>query len=109
MEKLDVLFVRACKSSDPKIRLKSLYRRFYLNNENPTPHLVNILGNIVDKHIPMSAVTLMYELSPVNNWKYGEGAKFHDICLGVLITRIRLSKVDVFPGFVKPAQFRNAA
>ena len=32
MDKVEQLFVRACKSNNPKVRLVSVLRRFYIGN-----------------------------------------------------------------------------
>jgi len=58
MDKIDMLFVRACKSSDAVKRIKSIYKRFYAIRKEDLDkafeqNIVHILASIVDKHYPM--------------------------------------------------------
>lgn len=52
MEKLEILFIRACKSRNPERRLKSVYKRFYY----PKPkqeYIANVLMSICEKYDPV--------------------------------------------------------
>lgn len=109
MEKIEQLFIRACKSLDARKRVLSVYRRFYLQCENPDPHLVIILAPIIDKHLQIPAADWINDLNPVNAWKFGgdETDDFMTITLNVMISRIRLAHRDKFPGLTPPAKFRE--
>lgn len=107
MKKLDQLLVRACKSNDPDTRLRSVYRRFYLMQDDPevtTVALVNILSRIVDEYVPFtSCLTVLQEMAPSRLYN----ATYNERALSLLMNRIRLSAKDRFPGMTTPARFRN--
>jgi hypothetical protein len=116
MNKIDQLFIRACKSPDPIPRLNRTYRRFYLGRDegNPTPYqVVAILTRIIDnQNLKFSLQTIMTELSSRNDWKYTytdcpPGTDTFDYrCLQVLISRIRLTKRTDYTGLSIPQRFR---
>jgi hypothetical protein len=114
MNKLDMIFVRACKSSDPRKRLNSLYYRFYgvnerVGNEN---EILYKLACICEEYDLISITKLVNSLSPSNAWKYTDGSLFDtsytgDPRFGLLLSTIRLSRVDKFPGFISCKKFRD--
>ena len=108
MENIEQLFIRACKSLEPKKRVFSVYRRFYLQCDDPTPHLVDILTSIIDKYVGVSARSMIDDLSPSNAWKFDGDCEptYINIVLNVLISRIRLTARDKFPNMRSPAKFR---
>lgn len=109
MDKTQMLFIRACKSSDPKIRLVSVYRRFYnphLNTEERKPMIALILSKIVDQYRPYTeSWSLLDLLSPSNDWR--NGTAYWDKVINVLMNRIRFSGREKFPGFIPPLKFRT--
>lgn len=65
MNSLDQLFIRACKSKEPRTRIRSVYNRFYLRNlPHKDIHIIGILANLCEKYTPMTASELITELSP---------------------------------------------
>ena len=111
MDKLDILFIRACKSQNPNKRLLSLYRRFYSPiTANPEQYIVVILSKLCDKYCRLSTIEILNELDPASiRWVYGGGEKlnYYQKCIKVLVSKIRLEKVSVFEGFISPARFRK--
>jgi hypothetical protein len=110
MEKLEQLFIRACKSKDPQTRVRSVYRRYYVNYTIPEPHIINILAKICDKYVPMKVTEMIYGLHPDNRWINGNGEDEYNytiISLNVLINKIRFSETNKFPGITSPAMFRK--
>jgi hypothetical protein len=107
MTKLEQLFIRACKSSDGKKRIRSLYRRFYYYEYDPQ-HAVNILAEICDKHLHLKTAELISDLSPNNEWKHPAN-NYWERCLSILIGKIRLSEVSKFDGLTAPLRFRLVA
>lgn len=68
MKKTDQLFIRACKSLNPDIRLRSVYRRFYgkYNEVDENLGLSSVLTDIVDDYFPMSINKYLREKSSYN-------------------------------------------
>ena len=68
MDNTTLLFIRACKSKDPRTRIESVYRRFYLSastEEQEQKHIVIILAKVCDTaKIPITFVDLIDELQP---------------------------------------------
>lgn len=104
MKMLDQLFIRACKSGDANKRIKSVYRRFY-HYDYDSANIVHILAKICDNQLQFSAIDLISELSPNNNWKYPDN--YWEKCVNILISKIRLSEVSKFDGLVAPLKFRR--
>ena len=107
---IEQLFIRACKVLDSDKRIRSVYRRFYCLDGNPEPHIILILADICDKYIPMKISEVIDALNPSQSWNH-QNSKYvcNDVCLSALISRIRLSNIDSFPGISTPAKFRDAA
>ena len=128
MSKIEMLFVRACKSMERK-RVYSVYRRFYMNSDKkPEVHIANILMNICDKYYPIDPMTLMADLCPANRWRYwyAEDGEYKDgptnmlafisspsdywtVAMRVLISHIRLAPIKPFveAGHINPAWSRK--
>lgn len=109
MNKLDQLFIRACKLENPHKRVFSVYKRFYCRDiKNPEPHIINILAKLCDKYVPMTTTHLLGVLDP-NHIQFfiREDYDYNQACLQTLISRIRLSEVSKFPGLTSPARFRR--
>lgn len=54
--KVDQLFIRACKSKNPYLRLHSIYNRFYCKGAKPKIKdtvIIDILSDIVDEYCPL--------------------------------------------------------
>lgn len=104
MNKVDQLFIRACKSKYPYKRLKSLRRRFYIRNENDDKYLTIKLAEICDKYVPLKATKILEEIThPFLNPDVSIQDKFLRICLN----NIRFAEVSMFPGLTSPAMFRK--
>lgn len=114
ISKIDQLFIRACKSSNPDKRLRSIYRRFYLkaSHEDETIYISNHLVYLVDKYFTLSIGEYLRRRS---GWLMyfdvaQEVASDHQITLwvmrGYLAYGVTLD--DCFKvGIPKPAMFRN--
>lgn len=50
MNNLEQLFIRACKAKEPRKRLNSVYRRFYLVDEDTSYGIGRILLQICEKY-----------------------------------------------------------
>ena len=56
MDKIDQLFVRACKSEGNEIKkIEKLYKRFYLNRENVECFVAGLLAAVCDLPVLLAA------------------------------------------------------
>jgi len=102
---VEQLLVRACKTLNPRKRLKSVYRRFYLANGQQLSGYcaLQILFPVIDKGCPMSAVTAITEMrrcvqnSMTSDWDYAD----------ILVSHVRWHTTDEIKGYRIPARSRN--
>lgn len=95
MNKLENLFIRACKSHDPVKRLNTLYKRFYITDPNPM-YINNILVTIVDKYHLASVKSVLEYFNPRN--PFGQVSADYDTkTLNYLVNTIALSHITKFP------------
>jgi hypothetical protein len=111
MINLELLFIRTCKSQNPEKRIKSVYRRFYLDSGKFVDnHLLDILSKIVDKHLNITNTQMINLLNPDTSWmhlnKSGE-TPYSTRVMRILISEIRHSSIDDFEGFISPRRYRN--
>lgn len=96
MDKLDILFIRACKSRDAETRLRSVVRRFYLTTANPVQILQDKLSEICKEVGLMDLPTFIAEMQNRKqslayfNYEF----RFDDCVVDVLITAIRFASAD---------------
>jgi len=108
MTKTDQLFIRACKARNPLTRVESVYRRFYLERNNPHPHITMILARLCDEFSPFTTSRFVSELSPENNWRYGdEDDSFELRCIQRLISKLRFTEATKLVGMTVPLAFRK--
>jgi hypothetical protein len=115
LTKLEMLFVRACKSKNAKLRLNSVYRRFYCKGiKYPEQYIVNILSRLCEEHNLLTITQLLDKLSTNNRWKYSDSCvnidnpvAYNNLILEIIISTIRLSEISKFEGFISPAIFRH--
>ena len=111
MNKHDQLFIRACKSKDPKKRLYSVLNRLYLRNMTPEfkrANLMMVLSEVCDKNLPLSTAKLVAEVlaTPVQELMGGATEHMQNKLIRVLTAHIRYSLVSD-SGFTVPAKIRN--
>lgn len=104
MNKIDQLFIRACKSKNPYKRLKSIRRRFYIHLDNDDKYLTIKLAELCDKYLPIKANKILEELThPFIMHELSIQEKlFH-----LFLNNIRFAEVSVFPNLIPSAMFRN--
>ncbi len=109
MNKIDQLFIRACKSYEPTIRLRSVYRRFYLSGRASEKvyegAVISILSRICDKYVPFRSEDLIEQLDP-DHWISRELESYNKRVLRAIIYQIRMSPVASFPNLTSPRKFR---
>src|SRR5574343_327447 len=93
LPKTDQLLIRACKTKNPLLRLRNIYKRFYSSDtKNITRKLIVLLSRIVYDYFNIITMDIILELDP-NNLKYKLlGAveyNYYDIVLSLLINHIR--------------------
>ena len=125
MRNIDQLLVRACKSKEPLIRLRTVYRRFYTRCAPENVYLesiTQILARICDEHLSITVLELITNLHPNSVWYPNfevrttppenlkpkrETEIFLNRALDMLISKIRQGKASEFNGLTPPAKFRR--
>ncbi|PHR96671.1 MAG: hypothetical protein COA78_28445 [Blastopirellula sp.] len=126
MDKVDILFVRACKTyaNVTMIRLLSVRRRYYLSDVEEIDNIAQLvakLSSIIDNNgrIPITAWTLMYNLRPKNAEMYVPAkilkrlqkdnpdhiVFYHQ--LGVLTSLIRFTNGSIWPKEIATCRHRK--
>lgn len=119
MDKIQQLFIRACKTEDANKRLISLYKRFYGNYEDQVTktEIGQLLTVVVDEYLPMGIGAYNSEIRRfvIQEDMY---TKMHpdykrltnqEIHTKVLINKIRYTERRILEslGVTSPLRFRN--
>ena len=113
MDKTDQLIIRACKLQQSKAftRLNSVYRRFYLPDDDKTQHIkyiANILIGICDKYNLITIEKVLYELNPEHIRFMGNSSPTYTArVIAVLIETIRYTKIEKLKGLTPPYRFKK--
>lgn len=115
MKKLDMLYIRACKSKNPIKRLRSLYRRFYFQIEKESDKMIfttimhNLLRIAEEAKIPKMSLELIEGLDPKRYYRYGgvDSDCYELMVSRVLCSLIRLTIVDLFPDVIWPGKYKK--
>ena len=125
MNNLDQLLIRACKSREPLVRLRTVYRRFYTNSAPENVYIesiVQILARICDENLNITTLDIVTELHDNSIWYPNpevrttdpdvlkpkrERVPYLERALNVLISKIRQGKATEFDGLTPPAKFRK--
>ena len=111
MNKSDILIIRACKSKKPIIRLKSLLNKMYLSDDYGI--MIYVLSKICDRYKLFDGIENYIHAFHSTFTTFGkdnDNLSRNDIQfieVNTLISKIRLSKIDKFPGYIPPAKFRK--
>ena len=70
---------------------------------------MGLLATICDKYVKISYADVIDDLNPINRWKFGldRESDYFDICIAMMISRVRLTPANDFPGLTPPARFRQ--
>ena len=96
MDSLTQLWIRACKSKNPTLRLRSVCRRFYMNADDRI--LLSNLADIVDKYCPMKTMELIREMDSL----FYQDLSREEALVRILRHRIAFTKKDKFVGMKRP-------
>lgn len=114
MKPLDQLWIRACKSGDPKKRLLSVYRRFYsrfvFDSGYSEKYILSILLDICKKHCPIDPTHVVSDFLSTKNIYFnypGKHPEDYEIFYNVVLNHIRFMEVKKIEGLTKPARFRD--
>jgi hypothetical protein len=109
MTKIELLFVRACKTSDPQRRVRSVYQRYYgrYQREVMDNALVGILASICDSNINIPLLRVLSEMSPQARSNYGDEMSYTVFCVNFLISKIQNSEIALFNGYIAPTSLRK--
>jgi len=109
MDNTTLLFIRACKSKDPRTRIESVYRRFYLkanSEEEKQKHIVIILAKVCDTaKIPINFTDIIENMHPDHVFsKFAtEPQTYTARARRVLESYIRFTPAVEIEGYVAPA------
>lgn len=109
MTKLEMLFIRACKSDNADRRIDRLYKMFYCSEEGDF-NIVRILLRIAEKYAQDMRLDLMLsDLAPENGWRFGcdDTTPYYTKVRRMLINRIRFTQIGVMPELILPAKWRK--
>lgn len=109
MDNTTALFIRACKSLTPKVRIQSVYRRFYLDGNDGDLRirtLVSILSGICEQYSLLTTQDIIRDLNP-DNYRYLDANwTFYDRCYEMVIDAIRHAPVSKLPDYPVSRKFR---
>lgn len=103
--KMDQLWIRACKSKDPLIRIHSVYQRFYCNAsvDDAVPFIAGILVDVCDRLCPISLSRIINALSP-SGTVHG---RYYEKVVVCLMNHIRYTEKEKLPFLIVPKHMRN--
>lgn len=107
MDKVDILFVRACKGSNSESRLLNLHKRFYIPTRNIEENkrvIIAQLGDIIQNSNPYTvseSFQIAKEAADIGT------ESFTDFMLKKYVSRIYNTKASQFKGFIPPLYFRK--
>ena len=104
MEKLEMLFIRACKSDNPYERVQKVYRRFYGDYAESDRFIIQILSDICDKYRPFKTIDLIDRTRGICTSSCPPHSK--EIVL-MLVNRLWLIRVTDLSGYIPPLRFRK--
>lgn len=105
MTKLEMLFVRACKSNSTHFRLQALHKKFYYQ-EYDHKYIINILSNICDEYFPITLNKFIAELT--GQCFLPENQTTEEKMLRILINKIRfIENKDMPKDFILPIMWRK--
>lgn len=107
LTKIQILFIRACKSKNSETRLLSLYRRFYLTcpKEEAKEYMADLLSEIVQDNNLIKLTNLIGDLSPTNY--FYSSFNFNEKVFHIMIHAIRFAEIKKFDGFISPVRYRR--
>ncbi|AHK11306.1 hypothetical protein S14_197 [Shewanella sp. phage 1/4] len=106
MDDVTQLFIRACKSQNPQVRLRSVYRRFYLkqiNDELMDRYITEELITIIEKYNPLTISKLFREMESF----YYEDLNYHQKKHRVMMSHLRSTERSVLVGMRVPRRFKG--
>ena len=109
MNKIEMLFIRACKSYEPSIRVTSVYHRFYgdYGSTQNTIALCSILSELCTKYGLITVSRLTNNVLSLH--LRGQHPKpMQNLLLSTFIEAIRFTNVDTLPkDFIHKNKFRK--
>jgi len=111
MDNTTQLFIRACKSKNPYVRIHSVYKRFYgkydCDQSTSKISLIHILSEICDRYVPFNNIyNVITDLNPNLEQPNLEQPNLEQP-IAMLMSRIRLAESYMFKGLTTPAKFKR--
>jgi hypothetical protein len=111
MDKVQMLFVRACKSKNPAVRVLSVYRRFYCRCDDQRMidfAVSSLLIDICDKNNIVTLSRVFSDLYPddlISERKL-DSSNYWSSVRKLVTSYIRWSNIDEFSDFIIPLRYR---
>ena len=109
MTKTEMLFIRACKSGNPTLRVKSVYRRCYLSSskEIHSVYIACILLGILEKYFKYNLSEIISYIAPEYQINLDHYSYYNKVIQAV-INNIRFTEGSKLPKeFIPPIHFRR--
>jgi hypothetical protein len=110
MNKYTQLFIRACKSNNPKQRVQSVYNRFYGKFADSETPIAGLLLEICEDYNLLTLSKLASELDPNHPLRrlFPERCEnnYWQNVINICTSAIRLTTKDKLEGFISPRRFR---
>jgi hypothetical protein len=106
MDNITQLFIRACKSDKAKVRLRSVYRRFYCKLDDVDridENITEILITIVEQVNPMTISKLFREME---SYYYGH-LSYKEKKQCTMISHLKLTEKSKLVGMRVPRRFKD--
>lgn len=104
LTKLEMLWIRACKSEEPEKRLVSLYRRFYtrcLAPSEQTYYITFKLVELCDNHFPICLMDVLQA-----NKFISTNSLLYVVCISHIQHKISAAILQQTTNFIPPKRFR---
>lgn len=111
MSPIDKLLIRACKSENPKKRLRSVYRRFYLRADDKVfrTAMIAILSRIIEgQRLPYRLYDILVGVDPKSGTHGYYDGEYDEHVLDTVIGIIRYASREKFSDLSwTPKRFRS--
>lgn len=98
-DKLERLFIEACKGNNAMMHVFKLYQRHYYGGdtiEKSYEHMANILGGIRMIYLPIDLNKFADDLSPARDYHFTPDSPYWSKVLQLHISALRLTEISIF-------------
>lgn len=98
-QKLERLFVEACKDNNTMMCVFKLYQQHYYGGdtiEKSYEHMANIIGGIRTKYTPTDINKFADDMSPARDYQFAPNSPYWSKVLQLHLSALRLTEVSLF-------------